>query len=391
MKRVVLANASVNSGNLGCRALTVSACSVIREVVTSHGEEVEFILPDSYLPDAPFYPIPLRLKEFLKYLVYFKRYCKSYRAFSKSDLIMDIGEGDSFSDIYGEYRFRKIDRIHVTARALRKKYVLLPQTIGPFNGEAVRRKAVKSLRNAHSVMCRDEESRSYAESICPGLPRLDSYIDVAFFLPYEKTVFTEKYVHVGINISALLWNGGYTRDNQFGLKCDYRQLINSALDFFLSKENVCVHLIPHVLLSVSDVENDYEVCSEIVSSRKSERLVLAPFFSSPEEAKGYISGMDFFTGARMHSTIAAFSSGVPVVPMAYSRKFGGLFESSLNYPFMIDLCEKDNDECLLALRAAFERRNEIKDLIALRIREIIEPERAHLVGDIKKILYGDES
>ena len=45
--------------------------------------------------------------------------------------------------------------------------------------------------------------------------------------------------------------------------------------------------------------------------------------------------MTLFTGARMHATIGAISSGVPVIPVAYSRKFNGLYDT-LQYPFYID-------------------------------------------------------
>lgn len=388
MKQIVLANASINTGNLGCRALTRSACSLIREIAESHGEEVVIILPDSYEVDAAFYPIPLRFKELLKDVYYFRRYWKSFRSFNSSDLILDVGEGDSFSDIYGRKRFRLIDRIHVTARLLKKKYVILPQTIGPFNNASVRQKAVISLRGAQCVMCRDKESLSYTRSICPDLSALDSYIDLAFFLHYDQSHFSDKFVHVGLNISALLWNGGYTRDNQFGLKCDYRDLINSILDYFLSKEDVCVHLIPHVLMPHPDVENDYDVSSGLVSSRNNERLVLSPFFSSPEEAKSYISGMDFFMGSRMHATIAAFSSGVPVVPLAYSRKFSGLFESTLDYIYHLDLREKDLPDCMGLLTEAFDHRLEIKDIVKERIEKIVEPEKERLKKDLDAVLFG---
>lgn len=45
--------------------------------------------------------------------------------------------------------------------------------------------------------------------------------------------------------------------------------------------------------------------------------------------------MNLFTGARMHATIGAISSGVAVIPVAYSRKFNGLYDT-LQYPFYID-------------------------------------------------------
>jgi polysaccharide pyruvyl transferase WcaK-like protein len=42
------------------------------------------------------------------------------------------------------------------------------------------------------------------------------------------------------------------------------------------------------------------------------------------EAKWLISRCECFVGARTHATIAAFSSGVPTLSLAYSRKAAGL-------------------------------------------------------------------
>ena len=61
--------------------------------------------------------------------------------------------------------------------------------------------------------------------------------------------------------------------------------------------------------------------------------------------KNYISKMDFFIGARMHATIGALSSGVPVIPFSYSRKFEGLF-NSIDYPFVIEATKWDTRKCL---------------------------------------------
>ena len=69
--------------------------------------------------------------------------------------------------------------------------------------------------------------------------------------------------------------------------------------------------------------------------------------------------MDFFVGARMHACIGAFSSGVPVVPLAYSRKFNGLFES-LNYRHFGD-CKKDSlEQALTKVQTAFDNRHALK-------------------------------
>src|SRR3546814_10242070 len=62
--------------------------------------------------------------------------------------------------------------------------------------------------------------------------------------------------------------------------------------------------------------------------------IRVPDFAGPCEAKSYISSLDYLVAGRMHACIAAFSSGTPVMPVAYSRKFSGLF-GTLGYDFLL--------------------------------------------------------
>ena len=48
----------------------------------------------------------------------------------------------------------------------------------------------------------------------------------------------------------------------------------------------------------------------------------------------------------MHACIAAFSAGVPVIPMAYSRKFEGLF-GALGYHRTVD-CRTEGPDAIMA-------------------------------------------
>ena len=311
---------------------------------------------------------------------------KTISLFCNCDFILDIGQGDSFADIYGARRFAMIDKIHKIARLFRKPYCLLPQTIGPFCNESIRKKAIKSIKKARLVMARDKQSYDYVLQNVVTQKNIAEYIDVAFFLPYKKQSFNKELVHVGLNISALLWHGGYAKNNQFGLKEDYPTLIRSIINYFLIDENVVLHLVPHVVLQERDIENDYAVCYEILKEINHPRLILAPFFLGPCEAKGYIAGLDFFMGARMHATIAAFSSAVPVVPMAYSRKFNGLFIDTLDYKCMIDLKKESNEDILMKTRTAFEQRNQLKEIIQLRLDGVVEDKKKRLCHDLTKFL-----
>ena len=91
------------------------------------------------------------------------------------------------------------------------------------------------------------------------------------------------------------------------------------------------------------LENDSRICKLLHSKYKN--TIVAPDFLTPIDAKSYISEMDIFIGARMHATIAAFSTGVVTIPFSYSKKFEGLF-GNINYPYVISAREISTEEAL---------------------------------------------
>jgi polysaccharide pyruvyl transferase WcaK-like protein len=174
-------------------------------------------------------------------------------------------------------------------------------------------------------------------------------------------------VKVGLNVSGLLFNGGYTQSNQFGLKGDYPALIREIVGWFAARDEVELHLVGHVQSEFIGVEDDQRVSAQLAEEFPG--TVLAPVFTSPIKAKSYISGMDFFMGARMHATIAAFSSGVPVVPMAYSRKFIGVF-GTLGYPHVADCKADDPADILTRVQQGYLNRAALKAEVAEAMKQV---------------------
>ena len=401
IKTIILANATISNGNKGCVALCYSVLYLVDYILSQRDIPYRIYLTDSHEDEGKHsvcisgkniqyesigYPTPNSWKHLLGYISQFRKNYRLYKIFKQADYIMDIGQGDSFADIYGAKRFDKIDRIHRTARFLSKPYILLPQTIGPFTNPVIRQKAIKSITGASLVMTRDGQSLDYVKELAGNKPHVKEFIDVAFLLPYTKMNFDNDFVHVGLNISGLLWNGGYTRNKQFGLKTDYQQAMRKVLIWFLSKEKVKVHLISHVVAGERNIENDYEVAFDLWKTMHHDRLVLAPLFLSPIDAKSYIAGMDFFMGARMHATIAAFSAGVPVVPMAYSRKFNGLFIDTLSYSHVIDLKEDDENTILTMVKEEFSNRDSLQREIADRMSTTASTQKEKLINKLTAYL-----
>lgn len=273
--------------------------------------------------------IGINLKGLLKDFLTFK----FGRVFKEKqyDYVFDIGEGDSFADIYGFKRFFFMSITKYFSLNSGAKLILAPQTIGPFSNPYLAKIAKALLKKSYAVYVRDYKTYEYLNSI--GVNSVE-VSDVAFVLPFDAKPKIDN--SIGLNVSGLLWHGGYTQNNQFGLVVDYPDFIIKIVDAFLER-NKNVHLIAHVISDVMEVEDDYRVILKVKKRYENNpNVVVAPKFKSPIEAKSYISQMTFFMGSRMHSTIGSLSAGVATVPLAYSRKFTGVF-GSIEYPYTIDI------------------------------------------------------
>lgn len=397
---IIIANAPIYNGNRGCVALSLSSMYIIDDILTKTGYSYKFYLPQSGHREFKEYEVKIGTRTIkyssipdisscslisrLKRLIKFNKYLSVINIYKTADLIFDLGQGDSFADIYGKARFDWIFAQYKLGIKYHKPYCILPQTIGPFESPQIKKQAIKGINWAKCVMVRDKQSADYVKKLIPSCNVIE-VIDVAFFLPFKKKIFDSSFIHVGLNISALLWHGGYARNNQFGLKCEYPKLIRDIIKYFLNMNNVKVHLIPHVVNGERDIENDYEVSYDLYEEFDSPNLVLAPLFLDPVIAKGYIAGMDFFMGARMHSTIAAFSSGVPVIPMAYSRKFNGLFCDTLQYPFVVDMKSHVTENILSHIRELYMQKNKLREIIEERMQTIVTERKKVIIGCLNKV------
>lgn len=350
---------SANSDNLGVGALTVAQIAIVKAAAARIGVPVRFVIFGWRDPRPPYVAGPdieilsLRARELLKPN-------GMYKHLRRCDIVLDIGAGDSFADIYGAVRFLKILIPKLLTTAARRPLILSPQTMGPFQRGWARRLALVALARAREVFTRDALStRFLAEIGFKGTVK--EATDVALRLPFTSpSARPPGPVRVGINVSGLLFNGGYTRGNMFGLAADYPALMR-ALVGDMRARGAEVHLVGHVISDNHVVEDDYRVCEALAAEFPG--TVLAPRFASPSEAKSYIATLDFFMGARMHACIAAFSSGVPVVPMAYSRKFAGFF-GTLGYDLTVD-CQTETAEAIREKVAqGFEAREALRARIA---------------------------
>ena len=299
------------------------------------------------------------------------------KALAETDNVFDITGGDSFSDIYGLRRFLIFGFLQKwLVTQFGKELILLPQTYGPCRRPITRLMAKSVLKRASTVYARDHSGVQYVRDLLANHNingKVRFVPDVAFVLdPREpenmnigslETVRKKDSIVVGLNISGLLFNGGYTQENMFSLKTNYRELVYSVVEFLMKEEKLLVLLVPHVFTPNRLVEDDPAACLEMyteLNEKHPGRIFLTRGQYNHNDIKYIIGLCDFFIGSRMHSCIAALSQSIPAVGIAYSKKFQGVFDSIGLGDCVADAYRCKKQELLSIVGTAFERRGQTR-------------------------------
>jgi colanic acid/amylovoran biosynthesis protein len=311
-------------------------------------------------------------------------------AIRRADAVLDISGGDSFADIYGRRRFELVSRPKLLALQLGRPLVLLPQTYGPFQTRRTRQLAAEIVRRASVVWARDPDSFERLRWLLGSAfdpERHRSGVDVAFGLPQcNPTDGLSSRVRswvgsdhlgalVGLNVSGLLANDDASRQH-FRLKVDYRRLVRQLTIRLLTAgaDDVRLLLIPHVADSRSE-ESDVDACRALLDRLPPgcrDRVEVVDTRLTAGQVKGLVSKLDWFCGTRMHSTIAALSSGVPAAAIAYSPKTRGVFETCDQAQAVADARALTTDEALEVLWDSWVHRSDAERTLAKRLPEVLE-------------------
>jgi len=310
------------------------------------------------------------------------------REIHSTEFFAAISGGDSFSDIYGLGRLFYVSLPQILVLLCGKRLALLPQTLGPYRTWVARAVARFILRRAEIVYSRDREGVQKVHKLLgPGTPpeEVQFCYDVGFLiaprpperlriagLPEERPSGTPL---VGLNVSGLLYMGGYTQNNMFGLKADYRELVSALLECLIEKKGADVLLVPHVFGGEVNPESDAAVSEQTFAAhreRYAEKLGVVRGTYDQNEIKYIIGLCDFFVGSRMHACIAALSQCIPAVAIAYSDKFAGVMASLGIVSLVVDPRKLDIQDLIHQIDETYERKDKVKEELAQRVPQVRE-------------------
>lgn len=328
------------------------------------------------------------------------------RVVRSTDALLDISAGDSFTDLYGPRRWDLICFLKEAALARGIPLILLPQTYGPFRQQSTRDRAASILRRATAVWSRDAESAESAIDLLrdcsdgkSGVAQHTQGVDLAFALPIHRPPEDEEslaflsqrdraHCLIGLNVSGLIYNQFESSRKAFSLKADYPKVVLRLLSRFLEESHVEIALVPHVIAKPGSYESDLEACRHVrglLPAGLRNRVSIVPACTDPRHVKWYISQFDWFCGTRMHSTIAALSSGVPTASIAYSMKTRGVFETCAVSDEVYDPRVLDSQPVIEQVYESWLRRETTRKILDSSVPKVIELSEVQLDQIVQSI------
>ena len=379
--KIGLLGTEFNSGNRGCGALGYASLEILKKVSQSTSDKIEVYAFLFYLDPIPCTSDTIELKLIRIEPKKISFWNNVRKVFNQCDFVWDFSGGDSFSDIYGMKRFCIYSAIKELAIGSKAKFVMAPQTIGPFESKAAIMWAKHIMKKSEVCFVRDSMSEKYTKDTFGVTPVLTT--DVAFSLPYKIGEKIKGKIRLGFNPSGLLWNGTKDFNAKKHLAVEYTTYIEMLFDKVCSDDRYEIYLIPHVFSNdLQSSENDLRACVEIQEKYPSVQIM--GDYNTPMEAKSIISTMDIFIGARMHATIAAFSTGVVTIPFSYSRKFEGLYQD-LQYPYVLSATRMTTEEAVTKTLQWLEEYEELQQCVN-KSKEIVNQKQQVLLDIMRHLI-----
>lgn len=369
----------IGCGNRGCEATAKTISNILKSdkehftVFSKNYDDEIHCGTDSYakiekmqeiVGMKPLGSIPWRLLKILKidknattkYL-----YKKILHKIKEDDTCISTG-GDLYC--YGEEVRTRLRYVNHIIKEKGAKNILWACSINP---DSIDEQLLKDLKEYDYIFAR--ESITYYALKERGVKNLALFPDPAFILETEEVndlIPFEKNEYVGINYSIHTNKGKDINTINFSN-------ITYLIDRILEDTTLGVLLIPHVFWNE---ENDLDILNKIYEKYSdSNRVYLVKDKLSVSQLKYVIGRSRYYIGARTHSVIAAYSSGVPTLALGYSIKSKGIAKDIFGtyQDYVLDMkCIQNKEDVYKAFLFIQKNEMEIKQKLIDKQKEFTE-------------------
>jgi len=253
----------------------------------------------------------------------------------------------------------------LVAKSLGKQVVMFPNSVGPFTTFVGRFLSKFALNSCTCVIVREPISYGILKSLGVKSPVILAS-DTTLLFDSQKCF--SKDVSFGAGKFLGVSPGVYSQSLSREKFQEYILAHAEALDTAVAKYGFSVVFLPHYVSGFSN--DDLEVSRLIYSRMKRTGQAFIVEAESAGEFKSLLSQMDIVLSSKMHPTVFAASSYIPVLCIAYDHKQTGFFESlglsECVIPFGNVSCEALSSK----IDYVWANREKIKAILEKRVPEL---------------------
>lgn len=318
------------------------------------------------------------------------------QALKDTDLVVDLS-GDMLTEDYGPHVAYSHFLPIVTALAMDKPVILCAQSIGPF--ALMKQLARYVLRRTALITAREPVTVEYLREIGIQNSHVILTTDVAFLLEPAKDdtvddVFSKEGIDLagrkilGISFSNLV-HSHFRKRNPHASNSMFHELFAGILDTISERYGLQILFVPHVTGPRSSADD--RVFAEQISSQMQTNAVAIKGDYTPDILKGIISRCQLYMGSRMHANIAAMSSGIPTLAIAYSHKTAGIMQLLGQDEYVCEIATLNGETVLECFGKLFSMRDSVAAVLReqSRIQKTEAARNIELVSEFLDTIQAD--
>ncbi|TXL66776.1 hypothetical protein FHP05_05185 [Cerasibacillus terrae] len=245
-----------------------------------------------------------------------------YKQKLKQSQVLIVGGGNAIFDTEKHSSsYYYFDLIIKEAIKLKIPIYVLNVGIGPFQTSRQHKNTIKVLEKANYITVRDKYSYDLLKVINKDKRKLYKTVDPVLFLSDKKSNRVDMPKHLGITVMDL-------RLADFS-EVQYRGYIDSLkslISYFIENSDYKISVF---CTELKDINALMDLEKQLEGYKKKKNLYFKEKTSLDDVLNVYYD-IDLLIGTRMHSTIIAFSQGIPFIGINWQQKVKGFFEM-VNY------------------------------------------------------------
>ncbi|MFV8868471.1 polysaccharide pyruvyl transferase family protein [Serratia fonticola] len=262
------------------------------------------------------YYMPKRFRKFLM---------ESYGIVTEVDVdVMLDASGFAYSDKWGSLVIKHLASEIIRFDSVEKKYIFLPQALGPFTKPDDLKLLRSSLPKASLICAREDVSFSYIDSINSNKKNMKVFPD---FTNLVQGILPEYYTGGEKKIVVI------PNHNMINEKNENKDWVHSYIDILsLSIELIIKNGYIPVLLNHEGAQ-DGSICTQV--NERFNGVIDIINEKDPLKVKGIIGASAAIICSRFHGCVSALCQGVPCIGTSWSHKYEQLFNEYGRGEFLI--------------------------------------------------------